>query len=120
MEKLFLRRSARRDSERIEELVHEYYLELVPVLDGFSKEEETVCKKIVDKEGNIIAGCLAIMYCWNVVAIDIIWVDEQYRGGKQHLRQRHGQMVAVEKGGEGPAPHHVPHGEVHQGREQAQ
>ena len=45
MEKLFLRRSARRDSERIEELVHEYYLELVPALDGFSKEEETVCKK---------------------------------------------------------------------------
>jgi hypothetical protein len=54
MEKLFLRRSARRDSERIDELVHEDYLELVPVLDGFSKEEETVCKKIVDKDGNII------------------------------------------------------------------
>ena len=54
MEKLRLRRSARKDSERIEELVSEYYLKLVHVLDGFNKEEETVCKKAVDKEGNKI------------------------------------------------------------------
>lgn len=45
MEKLRLRRSARKDSERIEELVREYCFKLVPVLDGFNKEEETVCKK---------------------------------------------------------------------------
>jgi len=55
MEKLRLRRSARKDSERIEELVSDYYFKFVPVLDGFTKEEETVCKKVVDKEGNIIA-----------------------------------------------------------------
>ena len=54
MENLRLRRSARKDSERIDELIDEYYFELVPVLEGFSKKEELVCKKIVDKEGNII------------------------------------------------------------------
>ena len=79
MEKLFLRRSARRDSERIEELVHEYYFELVPVLDGFSKEEETVCKKIVDKDGNIIAGCTGYIFPWGCMYIDDMWADEKYR-----------------------------------------
>ena len=57
MEKLRLRRSARKDSMRIEELILDYYLKLVPVAEGFNKKEETVCKKFVDKEGNIIAGC---------------------------------------------------------------
>ena len=46
MEKLRLRRSARKDSMRIEELVLDYYLKLVPIKKGFKKEEETVCKKI--------------------------------------------------------------------------
>ena len=42
MEKLRLRRSARKDSMRIEELVLDYYLKLVPIKEGFKKEEETV------------------------------------------------------------------------------
>ena len=56
----------------------EYNLSKVPATQ--SELFESVSKKIVDEEGNIIAGCLAIMHCWNVVAIDILWVDEQYRG----------------------------------------
>lgn len=79
MEQLRLRRSARKDSERIEELIGEYYLELVPVLDGFSKEEETVCKKIVDKDGNIIAGCTGYIFHWGCMYVDDMWVDEKYR-----------------------------------------
>ena len=79
MEQLRLRRSARKDSERIEELIGEYYLELVPVLDGFSKEEEAVCKKIVDKDGNIIAGCTGYIFHWGCMYVDDMWVDEKYR-----------------------------------------
>ena len=79
MENLSLRRSARKDSERIDELIDEYYFELVPVLDGFSKKEELVCKKIVDKEGNIIAGCSGYVYYWGCMYIDDMWVDEKYR-----------------------------------------
>lgn len=46
-----------------------------------TQEEEfvNIVKKIVDDEGNIIAGCYAKMYCWNVIYIDILWVDEKYR-----------------------------------------
>lgn len=36
-------------------------------------------KKIVDENSTIIAGCIAKMYCWNIVYVDILWVDEQYR-----------------------------------------
>ena len=79
MENLRLRRSARKDSERIDELIDEYYFELVPVLEGFSKKEELVCKKIVDKEGNIIAGCSGYVYYWGCMYIDDMWVDEKYR-----------------------------------------
>lgn len=36
-------------------------------------------KKIVDENGEIIAGCLAEMYFWNIVYVSILWVDERYR-----------------------------------------
>ena len=79
MEKLRLRRSARKDSMRIEELVLDYYLKLIPIYEGFNKEEETVCKKIVDKEGNIIGGCTGYIYYWGCMYIDDMWVDEKHR-----------------------------------------
>lgn len=78
MEKLRLRKSARKDSQRIEKLVYDYYFSLVPrVLD--IEDEETVCKKIVDKEGKIIAGCDGYIYPWGCLYVDDMWVDEQYR-----------------------------------------
>ena len=95
MEKLRLRKSARKDSLRIEKLVYDYYFRLVPkVLD--IEGEETVCKKIVDKDGNIIAGCTGYIYPWGVMYIDDMWVDEKYR------RQELGSNVlqAVEKAAE--------------------
>ena len=49
------------------------------MLDGFNKEEETVCKKVVDKEGNIIAGCTGYIFPWGCMYVDDMWVDEKYR-----------------------------------------
>ena len=79
MEKLRLRKSARKDSERIEKLVYGHYFKLVPVADGFGDEEEFICKKIVDGDGNIIAGCVAYVYQWGCLYVDDLWVDEKYR-----------------------------------------
>ena len=92
MEKLRLRKSARQDSVRIEKLVHEYCFSLAPKvfdIDG----EETVCKKIVDKEGNIIAGCTGYIYPWGAMYIDDMWVDEKYR----HQNLGSNTLQAVEK-----------------------
>ena len=85
------------DDEFIDDKLVEYNLSKVPA----TQDElfESFSKKIVDEEGNTIGGCLAIMYCWNVVAIDIIWVDEKYRGqglGSALLREI--ECTAMEKG----------------------
>ncbi len=79
MEKLRLRKSARKDSERIEKLVYEHYYKLVPKADGFEDEEEMICKKIVDETGDIIAGCVAYIYGWGCLFVDDLWVDEKKR-----------------------------------------
>lgn len=38
-------------------------------------------RKIVEN-GKIIAGIIARMYCWNVVYVDTLWVDPNYRERK--------------------------------------
>ena len=78
MDKLKLRRSARKDSLRIEKLVYDYYYSLVPKVFDI-EEEETVCKKVVDIDGKIIAGCTGYIYPWGMLYIDDMWVDEKYR-----------------------------------------
>ena len=98
MEKLRLRRSARKDSLRIEKLVYDYYFGLVPKVFDID-EEETICKKVIDKEGNIIAGCTGYIYPWAMMYIDDMWVDEKYRHqglGSQALQAV--EKVAEEKG----------------------
>ncbi|MBR0231614.1 MAG: GNAT family N-acetyltransferase [Clostridia bacterium] len=79
MEKFRLRKSARRDSERIEKLVYKHYFELVPKAEGFGDEEEFLCKKIADENGNVIAGCTAYVSGWGCLYVDDLWVDEKYR-----------------------------------------
>ena len=36
----------------------------------------------IEKDGKIIAVIIARMYCWNVVYIDTLWVDSNYRSEK--------------------------------------
>ena len=55
----------------------EYNLKQVPKTQ--EKEFVNITKKILDERNNVIAGCYAKIYCWNVVYIDILWVDERYR-----------------------------------------
>ena len=93
MDGLRLRKSARKDSQRIDELVHKYYFQLVPVLNGFKENEELVSKKIVDKDGKIIAGCDGYIYPWGCMYVDDMWVDEKYR--RQELGSN--LLQAVEK-----------------------
>ena len=76
------------DAEYICDKLVEYNLEQV------AKTQEidfvNINKKIVDEKNNIIAGCIAKMYCWNVIYIDILWVDKKYR------RQRLGTKLLNE------------------------
>ena len=84
---------------RIEEFVYDDYYQRIPVLDGFSKKEALVCKKVVDKDGNIIAGCGAYIYGWGGCYVDDMWVDEKYRNQGLGTRLvRHFEKKAKETG----------------------
>lgn len=51
------------------------------------------------KDGEIIAGILSKMYCWNCLYIDVLWVKEEYRNqgfGSKLLKEIEG--IAKEKG----------------------
>lgn len=84
------------DADYICDKLVEYNLSRVP------KTQETdfvnIFKKIVNDEGEIIAGCLAKMYCWNVIYVDILWIDESYRKqglGSKLLKEI--ERIAVEE-----------------------
>ena len=57
-----------------------------------------IYKKIVNEDNKIIGGCLAKMYCWNVMYIDVLWIDETYRkqGVGMELLQEV-EKIAIEK-----------------------
>lgn len=65
------------DNDYINDKLVEYNLSKVP-----AQQEDLfygIERKMVDDDGNIIAGCLAFSYCWNIIYIDILWVDDAYR-----------------------------------------
>ncbi len=75
----------------------EYNLSKVPATQKILFEN--INRKISDQNGQIIAGCVARMYCWHVLYIDILWVDEHYRGkglGKIMLKDM--EQTAGKKG----------------------
>jgi len=65
------------DLEYICNKLVQYNLSKVPKTQ--EKEFEDINIKYIDDENNIIAGCIARMYCWNVVYVDVLWVDELYK-----------------------------------------
>lgn len=65
------------DAEYICDRLVEYNLRQVAKTQPI--EFVNINKKIMDEENHIIAGCIAKMYCWRVIYIDILWVDEKYR-----------------------------------------
>ena len=65
------------DSNYICDRLVDYNLSKVPKTQPITFVE--INKKITDENNRIIAGCLAKMYCWSIIYIDILWVDEAYR-----------------------------------------
>ena len=91
-----------RESNNIEEdfiidKIVEYNLSIVP-----SKQETDflwINRIVEDNNGNIIAGILSKMYCWNCLYIDVLWVKEEHRKdglGSRLLKEI--ESVAIEKG----------------------
>ena len=69
--------STREDSEYIEEELTGFNYAQVPTL---TEEEEDLLFKICDEEGTILAGCVLEIDRWKAADLDILWVEEEYRG----------------------------------------
>ena len=82
--------------EVIDKLVY-YNLSKVPLKQN--KEFISINKIIKNEKGEIIAGILSRMYCWNCLFVDTLFVDEIYRGqglGEKLLKEV--EKVARNKG----------------------
>lgn len=85
------------DAEYICDKLVEYNLSQIPKTQEI--DFMNINKKIINENNDVIAGCVAKMYCWKVIYIDILWVDEKYRGygfGKKLLNEI--ERVALEEG----------------------
>lgn len=57
--------------------------------DDIKDNYEEINLNVKDPEGNIIAGILSV-FCWTWLEVDILWVDENYRG------QGYGSRLLIE------------------------
>lgn len=69
--------STKEDNEAILKGLVEYNLSQVP-----SKQKENfmpINRSIKDENGEVIAGIISVMYGWNCLYVDILWVSEKHR-----------------------------------------
>ncbi len=85
------------ESDLLVDKIVEYNLSIVP-----SKQEINflwINRAIEDINGEIIAGILSKMYCWNCLYIDVLWVKGEHRKdglGTKLLTEI--EKIAIEKG----------------------
>ena len=97
MNNYLIRESNNIEADFIVDKIVEYNLSIVP-----SKQDTDflwINRIVEDKNGNIIAGIISKMYCWNCLYIDVLWVKEEHRKdglGSRLLKEI--ESVAIEKG----------------------
>lgn len=97
MKDYIIREGNSEDADLIVDRIVEYNLSKVPL-----KQQVTflwINRVIEDTNGEIIAGILSKMYCWNCVYIDVLWIKEENRKdglGSRLLKEI--EKIAKEKG----------------------
>lgn len=77
MSDYIIREDKDNEADLIVEKIVEYNLSKIPL-----KQETPFLwtnRVVEDEDGEIIAGILSKMYCWNCLYIDVLWVKEEYR-----------------------------------------
>ena len=85
------------DADLIIDRLVEYNLSKVPLKQQVSFS--WINRIIEDENGEIIAGILSKMYCWNCLYIDALWVQDEHRKeglGSKLLKEV--EKIAKEKG----------------------
>ncbi|MDR3596733.1 GNAT family N-acetyltransferase [Clostridium sp.] len=77
MEKYTIEECADKDAELIIDNLVEYNLSKVPLKQAVPFL--WINRVIKNEDGEIVAGILSKMYCWNCLYIDTLWVKEDHR-----------------------------------------
>ena len=67
------------DAEYIDGMLVTYNLEQMPAECEENRIAIWFGKRMIDRDGNIIAGCLASRTVWNTAEVSVLWVDAAYR-----------------------------------------
>lgn len=97
MRSYVIEESTREEYEMVDNGIIEYNLSKVP----FTQEPYFISINRVIKglDGNIIAGINSMLYCWNCLYIDVLWVKEEFRKqGHGSLLLNEVEKIAKEKG----------------------
>lgn len=97
MSDYIIRESKNGELDLIVDKIVEYNLSKVPLRQEI--DFLWINRIIEDVNGQIIAGILSKMYCWNCLYVDVLWVKEEYRKdglGSKLLKEI--EKVAKEKG----------------------
>lgn len=77
MQKYFVRECSDKESDLIINNLVEYNLSQVSLKQA--SEFIRINRVIQDINGEIVAGILSKMYCWNCLYVDCLWVKEEHR-----------------------------------------
>lgn len=89
--------SRKEDIEKIHRGLIEYNKSKIPFEERMKAEDLNYVIK--DKDGRVIAGIIGVDYSWKVIYIDVLWVDEEYRGkglGTKLIRRLEEEVRAKE------------------------
>lgn len=97
MDKYIIRECTDEESGSIIDRIVEYNLSIVPVQQQV--DFLWINRVVEGVNGEIVAGILSKMYCWNCLYIDTLWVKQDYRNeglGSKLLKEV--EKMAIENG----------------------
>ena len=97
MTNYIIEESTREEYGVVDNGIVEYNLSKVP----FTQEPSfiSINRVIKDLNGEIVAGINSLLYCWNCLYVDVLWVKEQYRKeGYGSVLLNEVEKIAKEKG----------------------
>jgi len=97
MTNYIIEESTKEEYRVVDNGIVEYNLSKVP----FTQEPSfiSINRVIKDLNGEIVAGINSLLYCWNCLYVDVLWVKEQYRKeGYGSVLLNEVEKIAKEKG----------------------
>lgn len=97
MRDIIIEVSTREEYNLVDDMIIEFNHSKVP----FTQESSfiPINRVIKDINGDVVAGINSVLYCWNCLSIDILWVKEECRmQGYGSILLNEVERVAKEKG----------------------